>query len=136
MGSLANSTSKPGLSEDILLVNIPIPPNEEWIAKIEATYPGLKVRWSQRHPLLTKDKGIPPELWDGVTIVVCSATPPAHLMSKVRYVQLSSAGADRWLEHEVYKDKNVVFCTANGCHPYVMISLKRSGRKFAITAPC
>ncbi|KAK3933592.1 putative 2-hydroxyacid dehydrogenase [Diplogelasinospora grovesii] len=34
---------------------------------------------------------------------------PAHLMPKVRYVQLTSAG--------VYKNKDVVFYTTNGVHP-------------------
>ncbi len=50
-------------------------------------------------------------------MVNCTMPPPAELMSKVRYVQLSSAGADRWPGHPVYENKDVVFCTSNGCHP-------------------
>ena len=119
MGSVVrdDASSKLNLSSDILLVHVPLPPDQEWIAKLESTYPGFQVRWYQRAPILAQDKGIPDELWEGVTMVMGTSAYPAHLMSKVRYVQLSSAGADRWVNHEVYKNKDVIFCTANGCHP-------------------
>ena len=53
------------------------------------------------------DKGsaataLPPEIWEGVTIACLFLPHPARLMSKVRYVQLTSAGADKWIEHETF----------------------------------
>ena len=111
------------LSTDILLLQIPPEPDLLWIAQLETKYPGLKVRWV---PLrwAPGDKGsaataLPPEIWEGVTIACLFLPHPAQLMSKVRYVQLTSAGADKWIEHETYKNPNVVFCTANGIHPWV-----------------
>ena len=111
------------LRSDILLLQIPPEPDSQWITQLETKYPGLKVRWV---PLrwAPGDKGLAvtalsPEIWEGVTIACLFLPHPAQLMSKVRYVQLTSAGADKWIEHETYKNPDVVFCTANGIHPWV-----------------
>lgn len=108
-------------STETLLLQIPPEPDLQWITRLESKYPGLKVRWV---PLrwTPVDKGseatdLPPETWEGVTMACLFLPHPAHLMSKVRYVQLTSAGVDKWVEHEMYKNPNVVFCTANGVHP-------------------
>jgi hypothetical protein len=110
------------LSTDIILLQIPPEPDLQWIARLEAKYPGLKVRWEQLRwkPGDKLDSGataLPPETWEGVTMACLFLSHPAHLMSKVRYVQLTSAGADKWVDHATYKNPNVVFCTANGTHP-------------------
>ncbi|KAH8883269.1 hypothetical protein GQ53DRAFT_882823 [Thozetella sp. PMI_491] len=108
------------LSTDILLLQIPLEPNEEWIAKIESRYPGLEVRWIPlRWSPGSKDMehDIAPQKWKGVTIACLFPPHPAHLMSQVRYVQLTSASADKWYGHEVYKNRDVAFCTANGAQP-------------------
>ena len=111
-------TSAGALSHDILLVYLPTDPDAEWMAKIEAKYPGLKVRWRVRPTPaeLILDSAV----WEGVTICVTGSLPhPADLMKSVRYVQLSSAGADRWISpvHPKYQDPGTIFCTANGAHP-------------------
>lgn len=105
------------LSNDVLLVYIPAAPDPEWIARIESRHPGLEVRWSVR--AAPGELELDPAVWAGVTMVVTHRPHPAELMKSVRYVQLSSAGADRWLDpvHPKYGDPGTVFCTANGTHP-------------------
>lgn len=99
---------------------IPLP-RPEWISRIEARFPGLRIRWHSPSEVgpdgnrLTADT-LGPEFWDGVTMLSCFMPPRAELMKQVRYVQLTSAGADKWLENDKYKDPNVVFCTGNGTH--------------------
>lgn len=120
MDSTAEGKSS-ALAKDILLVSIPSPPpHPDWAADIESRYPGLQVRWSPPVDPAAGRYGVlddlPPEVWDGVTLLMCFRPPPAGRLSNVRYVQLTSAGADRWLRHDKYKDESVVFCTASGTH--------------------
>ena len=117
----ANTENAPSkLSTDILLLHIPPEPDLQWIARLETKYPGLKVRWVPLHWTPgDKDLTLPPETWEDVTMACLFLPHPAYLMSKVRYVQLTSAGVDKWVEHKTYKNSNVVFCTANGIHPWV-----------------
>jgi hypothetical protein len=109
-----------GLSQDKLLVFIPRDIDLEWISSVEVAYPGLKVHWIRRDKpdgtMKTYDE-LPSEVWDGLTMICVHSAPPAELLSKVRFVQLTSAGADQWAGHETYKKDEVVFCTSNGIHP-------------------
>lgn len=41
-------------------------------------------------------------------------THHTELVPKLRFVQLSSAGSDLWVNHPKYVDKDVVFCTTSG----------------------
>lgn len=117
MGSVDTPMAPNSLSNDVLLLTVPAPPDEKWIAKVEARYPGLKVRW------LTQEAKFPPEylpaeVYDGVTIL-CTLFPnpyPADFLQRLRFVQLISAGADKWIQHEIYQNPEIVFCTANGVH--------------------
>jgi len=121
MSTNAASQLSSKLSNDVLLVAIPSPPVDEWIARVEAQHPGLKVRWVQQ-PVTFPPAALPKEVYDDVTML-CTLWPhPAELLPKVRYVQLISAGADRWLTHDLYKNPEVTFCTANGAHSYVILS--------------
>ncbi|KAL2263938.1 hypothetical protein VTK26DRAFT_4125 [Humicola hyalothermophila] len=115
MGSVNAPVPASSLSNDVLLIAVFEPPDEKWMAKIEARYPGLKVRWVVQgdHP-----EPLPAEVFDGVTLL-CTLFPssyPPDLLKRLRYVQLISAGADRWTQHELYKNPDVLFCTANGVH--------------------
>ncbi|KAL2015442.1 hypothetical protein VTK56DRAFT_5497 [Thermocarpiscus australiensis] len=115
MGSASPSEPRPGLSDDILLVAAPLPPDEKWVAKAEARYPGLKVRWMY-HEYKSNPDPLPKEAYEGVTILCTVMTHPAELLQNVRYVQLISAGADQWIGHELYRNPDVIFCTMNGIH--------------------
>ncbi|ROV88551.1 hypothetical protein VMCG_10387 [Cytospora schulzeri] len=112
----ASDTSS-NLSGDILLAFFLERPEEQWAHRLETKYPGLEVRWA----LLVEDNRLiepeqqPPELWDGVTILMIpSLAPPAKLLKSVRFVQSGSSGLDRWHGHPAFKDPNVVFANARG----------------------
>ncbi|KAB5533477.1 D-3-phosphoglycerate dehydrogenase [Coniochaeta sp. 2T2.1] len=115
MGSPGTSAS---LSNDILLVYLPTDPDPSWVAKMESKYPGLQVRWPVRG--VWGQLYLDAAAWDGVTMTSIFLPHPIELMKSVRFVQLSSAGADLWtspVQHPKYADPDVIFCTANGTHP-------------------
>ncbi|KAF5490383.1 D-2-hydroxyacid dehydrogenase [Colletotrichum fructicola] len=118
MGDLAPQNSP--LANDILLVFLSSPRNEEWISRVESNYPGLQVRWANNHlpdgRFLLPDE-LPDEVWDGVTMIISFNPPSLERLKNVRFVQLTSAGADKWRDHPVYKNPDIPFCTTNGCHP-------------------
>ncbi|KAL7627342.1 hypothetical protein AAE478_001534 [Parahypoxylon ruwenzoriense] len=107
------------LANDVLLVFIPFPEPPGWVERITKQYKGLQVRWvnsmkADRTFLAAENLGA--EVWHGVSLLSIFLPPPEHLMANVRYVQLPSAGADRWPGHPKYQDENIVFCTSNGAH--------------------
>ncbi|KAL8375840.1 hypothetical protein RB595_007116 [Gaeumannomyces hyphopodioides] len=122
MGSLHGPSSRLPLEGEVLLVCIPTEPKLEWVAAMEERYPGLEVRWVDRNWYLDTNVfasgtlNLPAGLYDGVTMVMSFLPPKPEDMKRVRFVQLTSAGADRWVTHDVYRDPNVMFCTANGIH--------------------
>ncbi|KAK4195431.1 putative 2-hydroxyacid dehydrogenase [Triangularia verruculosa] len=113
MGSLNAAAS--ALDKDVLLFEVPAPRDEEWISHLQNKYPGLEIRWHTSE-LTMAPKALPKEVYDGVTLLVGFMPHPAEMLPKVRYVQLMSAGADRWITNDLYKNPNVTFCTANGTH--------------------
>lgn len=125
MSSAKGPTS---LSSDKILLLVAAPPKQDWISRIESRYPGIEIRWvdcTSSGALTTPDE-IPAALWEDITIYSSWLTPRAELIPNVRFVQLSSAGADRWLDHALYLNPDVVFCSANGVHPYVFLIPSRS----------
>ncbi|KAK0610649.1 hypothetical protein B0T17DRAFT_500158 [Bombardia bombarda] len=106
-----------GLSNDILLIDLPPPVDEAWIAKMEATYPGFKIRWANRPWYPQLSAVYTDEDYEGVTMLCTVAPHAAEKIANVHFVQLASAGADKWMNHPVYLDPSVVFATSNGTHP-------------------
>lgn len=115
MGSLIASNSPAGLSNNVLLVAVPFPPDEKWMASLEARFPGFKVRWVTQEMKLPPPP-LPDQAYEGVTMLCTLLPHPVERLQAVRYVQLLSAGADRWITHELYQKRDVVFCTANSVH--------------------
>lgn len=115
----------PSITNDVLLIHMPFGPDQEWIAKAETRYPGFKVRWYTR-PYNEEKIALPDEAYDGVTMLCAINEPPVEL-PKLRYVQIASAGADAWTKTPLYQNPNIIFCTANGTHPYVSIPYVRTG---------
>ncbi|KAM0329495.1 hypothetical protein ACHAQA_004804 [Verticillium albo-atrum] len=116
MGSTPGPTS---LNNDKILLFVASQPKQDWISRVESRYPGIEIRWvdnTVENGPKTPDE-IPAELWKGITIFSSWLTPRAELIPNVRFVQLSSAGADRWLDHDLYLNPEVAFCSANGVHP-------------------
>ena len=122
MGSLPTPAAI-GLTHGVLLIVVPFAVDEPWIAKVEAQHPGLKVRWISRPNRLPPDP-LPNEVYDDVTMLCTFAPHPIELLPKLRYVQLLSAGADRWIPHDLYKKPDIIFCTANGAHSYVVVDIR------------
>jgi hypothetical protein len=119
MGSLAAPGPTSPLSNDVLVIVVPFPPNQKWMDHLQAVHPGLTVRWvTQGHK--NPPDPLPVELFDGVTLLCTRLCQPAELLQNVRYVQAISAGADRWITHELYQKPDVVLCTANGAHAYAV----------------
>ncbi|EXJ78324.1 hypothetical protein A1O3_09485 [Capronia epimyces CBS 606.96] len=108
-----------GLSQDTVLIMMPIDPMQEVIDRLQNKFPGVKIRWQNtKSPTgVMRSEDMAPELFDGVTIVCAYLVPPASLLPKVRFVQLTSSGADQCIEHPLYKQAHIPFCTANGAHP-------------------
>ncbi|KAI0592885.1 D-isomer specific 2-hydroxyacid dehydrogenase [Biscogniauxia sp. FL1348] len=108
------------LSKDILLIFLPGDPQTEWTERIKSQHPGLEVRWfnaQKENGTFAKSDEIPSSVWDGVTLLAAFTYPlPADLLPNLRFIQLISAGVDKWPGHPTYQDEKVVFCTANGVH--------------------
>lgn len=105
------------LCNDVLLVQMPIEVPAQWKKKIETKYPGIEIRSRVlRLELGLEANKIEPELWKGVTLACLYLTHPEELMSNVRFLQLTSAGVDRWIHHERYKSLDVAISTASGIH--------------------
>ncbi|KAI0109848.1 hypothetical protein F4814DRAFT_424737 [Daldinia grandis] len=107
------------LSNDVLLVFFPFPERKEWIEHITDRFKGLQVRWVNAiNPdySVVNAKDVAAELWDGVTLLSTFMPPPAELVPGVRFVQVTSAGVDRWPDHPIYQDDRVKFSTSNGIH--------------------
>ncbi|XXG99345.1 Transcription initiation factor IIA subunit 2 [Hypoxylon texense] len=106
------------LSNDIILLFMPFPERPEWTDRVTKRY-GLRVRFvssirEDKTVINIADLGA--EVWEGVTLLCTYMPPPAELIPKVRFVQLTSAGADKWLGHPKYQDKDTIICTSNGIH--------------------
>ena len=108
------------LSKDKLMLFFPKEPDHQWINKISERYPGLQVNWvasvkSDGQSIDSKE--LSAEDWDGTTMLFADfIPPPADLLSKVRFVQLASAGADIWYDHPVYLRKETIFSNASGVY--------------------
>ncbi|PWI70112.1 hypothetical protein PCL_00256 [Purpureocillium lilacinum] len=142
-GSKTSSSGGGGItSRDKLLIHAPQPPPPGFLDLLGARFPQLSVRWELarldpvRSDLASADT-LPAEVLDGVTML--SVYPPAKAAAipDVRFVQLISAGSDRWVGHEKYRDPGVVFCSGSGCHApqiaeWVMASWLASEHHFDI----
>ncbi|KAJ0309610.1 hypothetical protein COL5a_010561 [Colletotrichum fioriniae] len=100
----------------LVLSQFPLP--QEWLDRVHAEFPDLKVvhhelAWADKKP---KDSFNHDE-WKDVTILLTgSALPAIEDAPKLHYVQLQSAGANHILKDPLFKDTDVSFCTANGVH--------------------
>lgn len=135
MGAINNISPSldtgPRISQDVLLIHMPAEPDQEWVTKIEKQYPGFKVRWHFR-PWNNEKIVLPREQYDGVTMLCAVNAPPVEL-PRLRYVQIASAGADNWINTSLYQNPNIVFCTANGTHPYVHMRPSPSSLDYSLS---
>lgn len=88
--------------------------SDEEIAAVKQKYPDLEIQFGAKPSDISKEE------WKDVTILV-SGSGPDGLPDKedapnLQYVQLASAGANSIVDHPLYTDTDVAFCTANGVH--------------------
>lgn len=109
----------PITENDKLLIHLPAPAPDGWLDKVKQRFPQLTVRWEITYmdgPDVINADALSDEAWEGVTLLCLYPPPSASKMRNVRFVQLGSAGSDRWLNHERYLDPNVIFCSGSGFH--------------------
>lgn len=89
-------------------------PSEEEVAALKQKYPGLEIQIADKKSDVTKEE------WHNVTALATGynqeGLPEKDDVPNLRYVQLSSAGANLITSDPLYTDTNVSFCTANGIH--------------------
>ncbi|KAM5346806.1 hypothetical protein ACJ41O_009811 [Fusarium nematophilum] len=108
------------LKGDVLLIYLPSPAPPSFLDAVRTRFPELEVRWHQtpveNFKLLPPDH-LPPEAWEGVTMMCIYHVPRPELIPNVRFFQVASAGLDLWAGHPKYLDPDVIFCNASGCQP-------------------
>lgn len=88
-------------------------PSAAELAALQAKYRDLKIQ-------VAKKADITDDEWKDTTALQASfnktGLPDKEQVPKLVYVQLSSAGANMIVDHPLYTDTDVAFCTANGVH--------------------
>lgn len=88
-------------------------PSSEELAALKKKYRDLTIQVGKMAEITDDD-------WKDTTALLASfnktGLPDKDLVPKLQYVQLSSAGANLVVDHPLYKDTDVAFCTANGVH--------------------
>ncbi|KAI1444231.1 hypothetical protein F5Y02DRAFT_183714 [Annulohypoxylon stygium] len=117
--SAAEAREVSSLSNDVLLIFAPYPDSTGFVERLTKRFKGLQVRWvkSTASPLNPpKAEDLDASEWDGATLLATFMPPPPEFLSKIRFVQLTTAGLDRWIAHPTYQEKNITFATSNGVH--------------------
>lgn len=105
-------------AEETLLALLPYEPSEALVQNIRAAYPHIdvsayQVPWGSP----TLPDAVTDEVLAKVTILITgSSLPKKESVPKLKYVQLSSAGANHVLDNPLFKGTDVKLCTANGVH--------------------
>lgn len=106
-------------TNDKLIVHLPIDPPPGWLDRMHARFPSLKIHWEKAQVVpsgLSSLDELPEEVTQDATMLCLYPPPSAERMKNVRFVQLASAGSDRWIGHEKYMDPEVQFCSSSGVH--------------------
>ncbi|KAJ4133017.1 hypothetical protein NW754_015828 [Fusarium falciforme] len=108
------------LKGDVLLVYLPSPAPEPFLAQARERFPELEVRWFEapivNFQLLPPDH-LPDEAWEGVTMLCIYHQPDPAKVPRARFFQAASAGLDMWAGYPKFRDPEVQFANASGCQP-------------------
>lgn len=116
------------LTNEKVLIHLPLEEPKGWIAKVQARFPDLRIHWSESTVVaggLSPLDDLPRDLLDGVNIMCLFPPPRPENMKDVRFVQLVSAGSDRWVNHPKFLDPDVTFCSGSGIHAWAPLSAPR-----------
>lgn len=109
----------PTLKGHKLLILSPDHPDPAELATLRERFPDLVIATFAVPWAVKVAENVTAADWEDVTILLTGNTlpPTPETAPKLQYVQLLSAGANLILDHPVFKDTDVAFCTANGVHP-------------------
>jgi hypothetical protein len=103
-----------------LLIQVPADPPLGYLDSLRERFPDLQVivrskSWFSADTTVTDDE------YARTTIMMApfAPMPMPNQVPRLELVQLQSAGANHLLEHPLFRDTEVLFCTANGVHGYV-----------------
>lgn len=119
LARFAAATPNKSLEGHKLLMLAPESPQPEYLDRLRSEFPGLKVVFHEVDwPATATPDDFPEEEWNDTTILLASGNvfPATHLVPKLQYVQLMSAGANHILKKPLFADTDITFCTANGVH--------------------
>jgi hypothetical protein len=127
--TLIMSTPNRTLKGHKLLVLSPMPVAQHLVDQLKSQFPDLEivnhtVAWGVRDT----SHLVSEEEWKGVTILATgTGLPEKGQAPNLQYVQLFSAGANQVLGLPLFKESDIVFCTANGVHGYVQSYARSHG---------
>ncbi len=100
-----------------LLVLTPWRLADEQLGNLRGKFPDLVISQYEVARGANVLEKVPEEEWEDTTILLSGGSlPPKEKVPRLQYVQLPSAGANRILEHPLFTETKVHFCTANGAH--------------------
>lgn len=133
------SKTNPTLKGHKLVILTPWAPAPGYIESIQQQFSDLVIEY---HPSAwtQSESPFPIEEWKDVTIALTfTYLPQPKDAPKLQYVQLISAGANHILDHPLFKNTEVEFCTANGVHGFVLFlcfSSPSDACPFPVPRPC
>lgn len=102
-----------------LLFLTPWTPSEDFLERLRSEFSCLQIyHYELPRGRPAAEAGVPDGIWKEVTIIITggNSLPDKQLVPKLAYVQITSAGANRILEHPLFLETDVTFSTANGVH--------------------
>ena len=99
----------------LILTHFTPPPSQ--IDLIKKAHPNLNILYFNVPWAGTLPDDFPHDVWENVVALVTSThLPTKEQVPRLRYVQLTSAGANQIVDKPLFLETKLPFCTANGVH--------------------
>jgi phosphoglycerate dehydrogenase-like enzyme len=90
------------------------------VERLQAISPRLSITHQPAHAATE----ILPDVWDGVEVLLTSGVLPDREMApNLRWVQVTSAGVDRFMLHPLFEAKDLMLTSTSGMHAVMMAEL-------------
>lgn len=115
------ATENLSLAGHKLLILMPFDPALEYISDLENAFTDLEVSWHKTN--ISGYVDFSP--YKDITILCTHSIFPTPAQApNLKFIQLSSAGANHCHDNPLYKNPAITFCTANGVHPSVSLHVR------------
>ncbi|KAL3427753.1 d-isomer specific 2-hydroxyacid dehydrogenase [Phlyctema vagabunda] len=109
------------VSEEHILLIVPLPEPEDIIQSIKNKHPNVRITYRQQtfeHGKVNNKVAIPDDIFHDVTILVTLFTlpPDLNLAPKLKLVHVISAGVDRLQGTPLWKDTDITITNSSGVH--------------------